>query len=321
MFVSDRAGTPGFWKVAISNGAAASDPVLLHALGRERLIRPMGFSDDGTLYYWADIGGLDVFTAPLDLNAGTVGPATRVSQNPLAYSASSAWSPDGRRLAYAEDRRAGSAGATKRENVIVIQDMEDGSIESYPITTQIHQTSVRWSADGRNVLLTNDMPGERRLWQIDVAAKRMIALPSEPRPARPTQPEPTRRVYPKPLISLATSSTGARATTADNGDGTFVQLRFTKEGPLRELAVTGRCLMRAWSPDERWLLLSCSDQPDMSDSSLYRLSAEGGLLHRLGLTLDQIWQVQVHPTGRQIAFTAGKSHGGVWALENLPLRR
>ena len=321
VFVSDRGGTPGFWKVAVSSGAPASDPVLLHALGRERLIRPLAFSDDGTLYYWADTGGLDVFTAPLDLNAGTVGPATRVSQNPLAYSASSAWSPDGRRLAYAEDRRAGSAGATKRENVIVIQDMETGSIEAYPITTLIHQTSVRWSADGQNVVLTNDMPGERRLWQIDAATKRMTSLPSEPRPARPPGPGPARPVYPKPLISLATSSTGARAVTADNGDGTFVQLRFTKEGPLRELTVTGRCLMQAWSPDEQWLLLSCSNQVDMSDSSLHRLSVDGGPLHRLGLTLDQIWQVQVHPTGRQIAFTAGKSHGGVWAVENLPVSR
>jgi serine/threonine-protein kinase len=321
VFASDRAGTPGFWKISVSNGTAVSDPVLVHALGRERAIRPMGFSDDGSLYYWADLGGLDVFTAPIDVERGTVGQATRVSQDPLSYSASSAWSPDGRRLAYLEDRRSGFAGATKRENVIVIQDMESGATQSYPITTQIHQTPLRWSPDGRAIVLTNDVAAERRLWHVDLSAKRIVALPSEPRPPRPPRPEPARRVYPKPLIAVAASPSGARATTADNGDGTFVQLRFTKDGPLRELAVTRRCLMQAWSADERWLLLSCSDHQDMSDSSLYRLPAEGGSLQRLGLTLDQIFQVQVHPDGRQIAFTAGKSHGGVWALGNLPVGR
>ena len=41
----------------------------------------------------------------------------------------------------------------------------------------------------------------------------------------------------------------------------------------------------------------------------------------LGLTLDQIFQVRVHPTGRKVAVTAGQPRTNVWALDNALRRR
>jgi len=65
----------------------------------------------------------------------------------------------------------------------------------------------------------------------------------------------------------------------------------------------------------------CSEHRDNRDSSLAALSVDGGPIRRLGLTLDQIFQVRVHPTGRKVAVTAGQPRTNVWALDNALRRR
>jgi hypothetical protein len=50
---------------------------------------------------------------------------------------------------------------------------------------------------------------------------------------------------------------------------------------------------------------------------LWRVSAEGGEAQKLGLALDGLRDLSVHPGGRQLVFTGGQPYKPeIWVLEN-----
>ena len=72
-----------------------------------------------------------------------------------------------------------------------------------------------------------------------------------------------------------------------------------------------------WTPDGRYVIFGKgynSIQKPMVE--LWRISADGGEPQRLGIAMDQIAGLRVHPDGRRIAFTAGQTKSEVWVMEN-----
>ncbi len=75
----------------------------------------------------------------------------------------------------------------------------------------------------------------------------------------------------------------------------------------------------AWTPDGHHLLFGKprqTDSPQEQTIELWRIPAEGGEPQRLGLAMENLRDVTVHPDGRRIAFSAGKEGAEVWVLEN-----
>ena len=49
---------------------------------------------------------------------------------------------------------------------------------------------------------------------------------------------------------------------------------------------------------------------------LWRIPADGGQPQEVGLAMDRLRHLRVHPDGRRIAFTAGRQTGEMWVMEN-----
>lgn len=74
----------------------------------------------------------------------------------------------------------------------------------------------------------------------------------------------------------------------------------------------------AWTPDGRNLLFSKSKVIDGKDmeSSLWSISLEGGEPQEIGLSMDSIKHLRIHPDGQHIAFHSGKRAEEIWVMEN-----
>ena len=77
--------------------------------------------------------------------------------------------------------------------------------------------------------------------------------------------------------------------------------RSTDSGPSRFNAL-------AWTPDQKHLLF-------LENDSLLWISASGGATEAVGIKINRLKGVSVHPDGKHLYFTAPVP-GEVWALEN-----
>jgi Tol biopolymer transport system component len=167
-FSSERSGTPGVWRVQVTDGRASAAPERVRPdLWR---VAGIGFDDHGRFYYTAGIGSRDVHVASMD-------PATGRLVVPLAMAVprapggtwSPAWSPDGRSLAYLANRSPVGSGIFA-DAVVMVRSLETGSVREYGVPPQTHELDgVTWAPDGRSLYLVarNDR-GRQSLLRIDV---------------------------------------------------------------------------------------------------------------------------------------------------------
>jgi len=71
----------------------------------------------------------------------------------------------------------------------------------------------------------------------------------------------------------------------------------------------------AWTSDGRWLYFA-KMKFNEPKSELWRVSVEGGKPQKLGLEMEQLNYLSIHPDGRQIAFYAGNESAEIWVMEN-----
>jgi serine/threonine-protein kinase len=147
-FVSDRSGTFDGWVVPITAGVVRGEPLMVaRNLGR---IDVAGFTRTGTLYYWQQTGDMDVFTVPID-GAGTNARPQRLASRFAGGNSGPGWSPDGRYFAYISKR---PALATDPKAVVVIHDERSNDTrEITPALRGVAPVPVRWSPDGRELLV------------------------------------------------------------------------------------------------------------------------------------------------------------------------
>ena len=71
-----------------------------------------------------------------------------------------------------------------------------------------------------------------------------------------------------------------------------------------------------WTPDGRYILF-VKKANEKAPGELWSIPAEGGQAQNLGVAMEDLIELRVHPDGRRLAFTAGKRDASeIWVMEN-----
>jgi Tol biopolymer transport system component len=183
LFTSDRWGTTDLWGASVSDGKTIGQPLQLRSnIGAG--FRPMGWTPFGALYYKTSQGGGDSTSrlqlASLDWNTGLLSSAPVGTRGYLENSSQSAWSPDGKSLAYLSTLR-GRAG--NESPLLAIRSVATGSTrELRPKQLSTIGVVEGWSPDGRALwVVANDTKGPELdlgdgLYRIDVETGDAVAV-------------------------------------------------------------------------------------------------------------------------------------------------
>jgi Tol biopolymer transport system component len=157
-FSSDRAGTPGVWRLPVQDGRPQ---------GPAELVRPdlwriwgVGFDGQGRFYYTALAGAREVQIANIDASTGAFtlqGPPS--IPRLFAGTQSPAWSPDGRHLAYLAEPGTGGAGSvwgagSFSNAVVMVHSFVTGESRELRLPAGLQRLdALEWAADGQSLLL------------------------------------------------------------------------------------------------------------------------------------------------------------------------
>ena len=344
LFVSDRTGALGLWSVAVVGGKPQGPPSLVK--GDIGQMAPMGFTDNGALFYSLQTGIKDVYTATFDFSAGRLlEPPATVSQRFVGSNRFPDWSPDGKYLSYVSQRTPGPQ--YPMINPIIIRNLVTGE-EREVVPAVAFSRRPRWWPDGRAfAMVSEDAKGRLAIYRVDAQTGATSPL---------VQLEPTRYwapsvwssdgkqifyAYPKGGKELV-----LRVRNLESGEekelyrGNVGQLAISPDGQWLAFAMSSGNLMImpttggsprellqvrppesistntvAWTLDGQYLLF-VKGQWNQPESSLWRIPAKGGEPQPLGLKMERLTDLRVHPDGRQIAFSAGEDKREIWVMEN-----
>jgi Tol biopolymer transport system component len=350
VFISDRTGEPSVWSVPMDGGAAVSAPAILHRnVGR---VTPNGIANDGTFYYRLQTGLVDIYEATLDLTRQpAVSDPRPVAPAQVGSKLNAAWSPDGRRLVYVALPHAGAGSPNSRRLAILDDASRTVRLLDPPLS---YYLIPRWSPDGSRVLLKGiDLTGQNGIFVVEVAtgAMRTAAVVDDrtPQDIGPVQwgRDSDTLLFTRQGLGLASldlrtgrerllfdfASEGISAITPmpgfglspDGGRLAYSAHRRTPAGrnetvlrvktmgePTRDLIVGG-VRFEDWSADGHLLYTQFEEGQHMT---LWVVSPDGGDAIPTRFEMHGLRNVNLHPDGRRIAFTAGFPGSEVWALAN-----
>jgi Tol biopolymer transport system component len=238
-FLSDRAGGRGLWTIPVTNGSATGAATLVKSdMGLSELI---GLSRSGTMFYMPGSPRSNLMVAEVDLDSLRVRPPRQLG---LTYEGSNwmpDWSPDGQRLAFFSFR--GPTGLPG-ERVLVTTNLQGTQTREFPITL-LGSARPRWFADGRRVMISGRIRGERQSakFSFDVESSTLTQLT---RPELKMTLESVLSADERTIVYVRTDSgnraTVRRVTLATGAD----ELVYAAEG---RSAITSLSV----SPDDRWI--------------------------------------------------------------------
>jgi Tol biopolymer transport system component len=257
-----------------------------------------------------------------------------------------AWSPDGRYLAHLSPERNSLLG---RDKVVFIRSVESGQTRELALKL-MSLGQPEWSPDGRSFMAVgNDSEGRVGAFRIDAQTGAITLIPDTEHfrnravwaldgksifysgadadtkgfviRVRDLETMREKELYRAPSISNLALSTDGRQlafTTWDPGTKSqALKILPTGAGEPRELLRLKKAegiTSIAWMPDGHHLLLGKDVKGPATE--LWRIRTAGGEPQRLGLAMERLQHLGVHPDGRRIAFTAGSPKQEVWVLEN-----
>jgi Tol biopolymer transport system component len=184
LFVSDRGGSVDLWASRVTDGDAHGDAFLVQReIGVWSI--PMGFTDDGSLFFFRWAGGGDIFAAELE-DGRVVGEPERVVPVYQGYNNGPSWSQDGRRMVYVSRRSPTVVG--NAANLVVRDEATGQEFEPAPAVLPHRGAShPRISPDGNLVALKTwslDGPSGMALRLVDLRDGSVRTL-EEPGPSGP----------------------------------------------------------------------------------------------------------------------------------------
>ena len=334
LFTSDRTGTFGTWVLSVADGNPQGAPELLRAdLGKTW---PLRFAGGDTYFYGVQTGMQDVYVAELDPKTGKVtAPPSQASRRLVGANRWPEWSRDGKLLAFVSDQPPGG----QDRPMLSILSLETGKQEElHPRMKNIQR--LRWSPDGRSILAGGRDERDRRgLYRIDAQTgdvspvlqsggtgvvwqsawspdgrtiyytmgEGIIARDLGTGQERQIQSgdskhfalSPDGRFLAVPRIDQATNFAVLEIVTLDTGQSREL-LRVPDGGAFYKAL--------SWSADGRYLFFT--KLPD-----LWRVAVQTGESEKVGIAMEGLLELRVHPDGRSIAFGARTFGAELWAME------
>ncbi len=332
LFTSDRTGTFGIWVLSVVDGNPQGAPKLLRAdMGKTW---PVRFAHGDSYFYGVQTTMQDVYVAELDPETGKVTALpSQASRRLVGANLWPEWSHDGKLLVFVSNRSPGGQGLA-----LSILSLETHKQEElYPRMTTISR--LRWSPDGRSILASGrDERGRGGLYRIDAQTGDVSPVVQSGGlrfPWESAWSPDGRTIYYEMGAGIVARDLGTgheRQVRPDarhfalSSDGRFLAVARedppTKSSVLEIVALdTGqsRDLLKvpdpaffykvlSWSADGRFLFFA-------KGRELWRVAVENGVSEKLGIAMEGLLQVRVHPDGRRIAFFASQLGAELWAME------
>ena len=340
VFFSDRTGTVGLWGIRVSNGTAQGEPVVLD--GETGRITALGISRKGSLFCVAYDIFQDVYTATLDLDAGTLSQPQPANPGLVGRTQHPAWSADGEFLIW--------NGNAHGDRVISMQSHSNGQIrEVHPRLTSY--SVPNWIANGRIVVVGTDASGTSGFYSIDAATGEATLLLSEavaetrlegawspdgrilynrfPDPLRPIfamdvvagskrelfVPPPGTNIGQTNLTLSPDGTTLAFGLADYPAKGQVALMLMPAAGGAARALITVSASDRfpygafAWTPDSRQLVTA-------RKSGLYAVSTADGSTRKITARVHEPMMLRLHPDGKTLAFVQGEIKGHLSVIEN-----
>ncbi len=356
LFLSDRTGNMDIWALEMKESRPQGEPYLLKKnMGR---ITPLGFTENGDLYYAIYTSMNDVYTASLDLEKNSLSTLPkRTEELFMGANSSPDFSSDGKYLAYISRRTFGPGRFEPL--AICILSLESGEkLELFPDLEHIR--FIRWSRDGKNFFSYGfDRKGRTGLYSIDTqTGETDFILKCKPNEEFIMElgvfPDAKRIVYKKYKRGKAGTGSIMSIRVRDLQNGTEEEI-YHKENASEShhVALSSDGMWIAFDDrDPRWILkvirviggesrelcrtksgetiTSFDWRPETREifftkgisgkpNQLWRVNLERGEPQRIDLSMRRLMQLRFHPDGKRIAFSAGYIEVELWVMENLLL--
>ena len=352
VFVSDRAGTPGLWSVAVQDGKANGPTELVRP--NMAGVRPVGFSSAGPFLYVQEVGNQNVFVQALDPVTGKVeGDSARLVDTYVGANTNPSWSPDGKTVAYIS-RRTEPANDTSPAT-LVIRSVDTGQETAIP-TTFTYPGQPMWLPDGRTIVQpARNNQNNTSLYSVDVRTGTVhelvntgaglppgAALAPSGATAYVRDPEKvnaiaafdlasSRRMEVRgaavegPFLTLAVSPDGKHLAYPAKGSEALHLYVANIDGSdphdlFGDRPQNGFVTGLAWTADSQWIYFVLSDGASLRGhgSQLWRIAAKGGTPQYTGRAASTMGAISLNREGTRLVFGAGElSLSEYWMLENL----
>lgn len=234
------------------------------------------------------------------------------------------------------------AGRTPGATHVVVKERPTNTERFLPHQGQIHQTRLRWSPDAR--LILKQWPAKMAIVSAE-SGETIRELQIEPGTDGIEWSHAGDRIYSIARNRILSTSLSSSLTTelhrvlptdGINANDLAISpddrwLAFTTlnvkghcgihimpadgGAPMERVRFDQPCSGAAWSPDGGRLVFSVGAGGTLRQSTLWTVDVAAGEPRPLPLTMDQIFQIRIHPKGREILFTAGSPRGEDWLLE------
>jgi Tol biopolymer transport system component len=354
LFESDRTGTRSLWMVPVA-GVTPSGPARLvkENIGP---YESLGFTRSGAFYYAGGSATTNVYTADLDAKLNASAAPSMAADRYINSNRGGIWSPDGEHLAYVaatargafirvrsirtgEDREVPARipiGGPPRwfpdgQSLLVASrsiGVLNGDVGYYRVNIAsgdaqlLHQTAYQivstrpdLSSDGKTIFYLETPPQPVRF---EIDTRRVTRLtPVGARVALAVSPDDSQIAY---------LGTGTEWAWEDSRLAGLVVAPATGGEPRAIANFFGNSTARqsndglglAWSPDQRHLFF-VRPEGDTGDGSksVWRVPLAGGEAENIGISMNRIRGLRMHPDGRRIAFDSVVDPlSEVWVLEN-----
>ncbi len=352
LFISDRTGTMGAWWIQVEDGSPRGTPELL----KPDVPPGMGFTRNGSYYYRVRTPISDGYIAELDLTMGKLISAPRAAeQHFIGSNGGHEWSPDGQQLLFASKRGPGAPEdrwvpcirsmesgevrvlSSKLVHVSHVRWSPDGrSVLAHATDPALGLGFFRFNVQTGDVVPIPLPPEAFWLPAMSHDGKAVFYQAAFNDPKRfCVMVRDIETGKDKELYSTATRFAFA-SRLALSPDGRQLAFVFNEDDgngskSLKVMPAAGgeaRDVLRgvqiplceapiAWTPDGASLIFIKQLGPTpMSKTELWTVSVQGGEPRKLGLAVEGMIQISLHPDGRRIVFTQARNCDEVWALEN-----
>ncbi len=169
IYVSYKTGQSKIYRSSLTGGKSEG----VFDLGGNQLLPSLN-PRASQIAFISDVAGRpDLFIQSLDNTGHVVGKPKQLFSAPRATQASSAFSPDGKKLAFVSDKDG-------PPRIYVLDLMKEKTRPALITRRNRENTSPTWSPDGKKISYSSKVDGVRQIWIYDIEKEEELALTSGP---------------------------------------------------------------------------------------------------------------------------------------------